>query len=271
MTASLFFSPVGSSPLVPSGSRLAASASSSQASSTGFRAIMLLWDSVRDSNLGTKPAERNSERERNFITYRQIVLWLSAPTPGSLRLASALPTSAWVTPSLIRRCLNRSAKASEHSVILSYIGRMFVKMLKWMCCDVVNITVQCLALSGQCPRHSEALGGREGDGGGGGPGGGGTSCLHRRGHMTHCHPGAHLRGPGTSSPWPGAGWGGGSWHSPASSSVTQRSSLECDDLYGTRGMWRQLTWRHHSAAQHVKAHFMFHLKERVWRSCLKNI
>ena len=53
-----------------------------------------------------------------------MVLWLRAPTPGSLRLASALPTSAWVTPSLIRRCLNRSAKASEHSVILSYIGRM---------------------------------------------------------------------------------------------------------------------------------------------------
>ena len=51
-----------------------------------------------------------------------MVLWDSAPTPGSLRLASALPTSAWVTPSLIRRCLNRSAKASEHSVILSYIG-----------------------------------------------------------------------------------------------------------------------------------------------------
>ena len=52
----------------------------------------------------------------------QMVLWDSAPTPGSLRLASALPTSAWVTPSLMRRCLNRSAKASEHSVILSYIG-----------------------------------------------------------------------------------------------------------------------------------------------------
>ncbi len=33
---------------------LAASASSSQASSTGFKAIMLLWDRVRDSNLGTR-------------------------------------------------------------------------------------------------------------------------------------------------------------------------------------------------------------------------
>jgi hypothetical protein len=30
---------------------LAASASSSQASRTGFKAIMLLWDRVRDSNL----------------------------------------------------------------------------------------------------------------------------------------------------------------------------------------------------------------------------
>ena len=49
---SLFFSPAGSRPLVPSGSLLAASASSSQASSTGFSAIMLLWESVKDSNLG---------------------------------------------------------------------------------------------------------------------------------------------------------------------------------------------------------------------------
>ena len=39
---SLFFSPDGSKPLAPSGSRLAASASSSQASRTGFKAIMLL-------------------------------------------------------------------------------------------------------------------------------------------------------------------------------------------------------------------------------------
>ena len=49
---SLFFSPDGRRPLAPSGSRLAASASSSQASRTGFKAIMLLWDRVRDSNLG---------------------------------------------------------------------------------------------------------------------------------------------------------------------------------------------------------------------------
>ena len=50
---SLFFSPDGSRPLAPSGSRRAASASSSQASRTGFKAIMLLWDRVRDSNLDT--------------------------------------------------------------------------------------------------------------------------------------------------------------------------------------------------------------------------
>ena len=137
-----------------------------------------------------------------------MVLWDSAPTPGSLRLASALPTSAWVTPSLIRRCLNRSAKASEHSVILSYIGRMF--MFKWVEIQFVNITVQCLALWGPCQRHSEASGGREGGGGGGAPGGGGTSCP---------------RGTGTSRPWPGAGWGGGSSRSPASSSATPPSSL----------------------------------------------
>lgn len=55
---------------------------------------MLLWDKVRDSN-------------------RQIVLWLRHPTPGILRLANAEPTSAWVTPSLIRLCLKRSAKDSS--------------------------------------------------------------------------------------------------------------------------------------------------------------
>ena len=48
---SLFFSPAGRRPFAPSGSLLAASASSSQASRTGFKAIMLLWDRVSDSNL----------------------------------------------------------------------------------------------------------------------------------------------------------------------------------------------------------------------------
>ena len=48
-----FFSPGGRTPFIPvkSGSRLAASASSNQALRTGFRAIMLLWLRVRDSNL----------------------------------------------------------------------------------------------------------------------------------------------------------------------------------------------------------------------------
>ena len=44
-------------------------------------------------------------------------------------------------------------------------------------CDVVNITVQCLALWGQCPHHSEASGVHEDGDGGGEPGGGGTSYL----------------------------------------------------------------------------------------------
>lgn len=78
----LFFSPAGST-LGASGSRrlffACASASSSHACSIGFSAIMLLCDSVRLSNL-------------------QIVLCDSAPTPGNLRLARALPTSACVTP-----------------------------------------------------------------------------------------------------------------------------------------------------------------------------
>ena len=46
-------------------------------------------------------------------SHLQMVLCDSAPTPGSLRFASALPTSHCVTPSLILRCLNRSANASN--------------------------------------------------------------------------------------------------------------------------------------------------------------
>merc|ERR1719471_1585289 len=71
----LFFSPAGRRPLVPSGSLLAASASSSQARRTGFSAIILLCDRVKDSNL-------------------QMVLCERAPTPGNLRFARAFPTSA---------------------------------------------------------------------------------------------------------------------------------------------------------------------------------
>lgn len=81
----LFFSPCGRT-LGASGSlRLffaCASASSSHACRIGFRAIMLLCDNVRLSN-------------------RQIVLCDRAPTPGNLRFASALPTSACVTPSFV--------------------------------------------------------------------------------------------------------------------------------------------------------------------------
>ena len=47
------------------------------------------------------------------LTHLQIVLCERAPTPGSFKLASAFPTSHCVTPSLIRRCLKRSAKASN--------------------------------------------------------------------------------------------------------------------------------------------------------------
>lgn len=48
-----------------------------------------------------------------FEAYLQMVLWERAPTPGNLRLARAFPTSACVTPNLMRRCLNLSAKASN--------------------------------------------------------------------------------------------------------------------------------------------------------------
>ena len=75
-------------------SRAAASASSNQACSTGLRAIILLWLSVNDSK-------------------RQMVLWLSEPTPGNFNFPKALPTSFCVTPNLMRRCLKCSAKASS--------------------------------------------------------------------------------------------------------------------------------------------------------------
>lgn len=101
-----FFSPAGRT-LGASGSlRLffaCASASSSHACRMGFSAIILLWLNVR-------------------LSKRQMVLCERAPTPGSLRLASALPTSAWVTPSLILRCLNRSAKASSSRGSVSVSG-----------------------------------------------------------------------------------------------------------------------------------------------------
>ena len=81
---------------------------------------MLLWDNVNDSNLimvmlimvGWHIKEVSgvtSVVKRDL----QMVLCESAPTPGSLRLARAFPTSHWVTPSLIRLCLNLSAKASN--------------------------------------------------------------------------------------------------------------------------------------------------------------
>lgn len=83
------------SPLLPARLfRAWASAASSHAWRIGFRATMLLCDRVRDSK-------------------RQIVDCESDPTPGNFRLARALPTSACVTPSLMRRCLNFSAKASN--------------------------------------------------------------------------------------------------------------------------------------------------------------
>lgn len=80
--AYLFFSPAGKT-LGASGSRrlffACASASSSQACSIGFKAIILLCDSVKLSNL-------------------HMVLCDKAPTPGNFKLANALPTSACVTP-----------------------------------------------------------------------------------------------------------------------------------------------------------------------------
>lgn len=93
-----FFSAFGKMPVVPEASLAlplaAASAWSNHVAKIGFSAIILLWDSVKDSN-------------------RHMVDWLKDPTPGSFKLASALPTSACVTPNFILRCLKCSAKASS--------------------------------------------------------------------------------------------------------------------------------------------------------------
>ena len=64
------------------------------------------WAKKLDVIYGWPPNE-------SWNTYLHIVLCERAPTPGSLRLARALPTSHCVTPSLIRLCLKRSANASN--------------------------------------------------------------------------------------------------------------------------------------------------------------
>lgn len=89
------------------------SASSSHVCKTGFRAIILLWLRVRDSN-------------------RQIVDWLSDPTPANFRFPRALPTSAWVTRNFILRCLNHSAKASNS--LVSYSTSPW--FITWMDCCI---------------------------------------------------------------------------------------------------------------------------------------
>ena len=58
-----------------------------------------------------------THRLYSVTSYLQIVLCERAPTPGSLRFASALPTSHCVTPSLMRRCLNLNnflVRTEEH-------------------------------------------------------------------------------------------------------------------------------------------------------------
>ena len=67
----------------------------------GLSATILLWLSVSDSK-------------------RQMVDWDRLPTPGILSFPRAWPTSACVTPSLILRCLKRSAKASSSRGSVSY-------------------------------------------------------------------------------------------------------------------------------------------------------
>ena len=49
-----------------------------------------------------------------------MVDWLRLPTPGIFNFPNACPTSACVTPSLMRRCLNRSAKLSNSRGSVSY-------------------------------------------------------------------------------------------------------------------------------------------------------
>ena len=106
----LFLSEFGKKALFMCFVLYAFSASSSHAVRTGFKAIMLLWLSVSDSNL-------------------QIVDWLSEPTPGIFRCARAEPTSAWVTPSFILRCLNLSA---NHSNSLGFISSFGAERDAWV-------------------------------------------------------------------------------------------------------------------------------------------
>lgn len=89
------------------------SASSSHAVNTGFKAIMLLWLSVSDSNL-------------------QIVDWLNDPTPGIFKWANAAPTSAWVTPSLILLCLKRSANHSSSRGFITSSLLAATLMAEWI-------------------------------------------------------------------------------------------------------------------------------------------
>ena len=83
----------------------------------GFSATILLWERVSDSK-------------------RHMVLWLRLPTPGIFNFPKAWPTSACVTPSLIRRCLNRSANASSSRGSVSYSaeaeGMCVLLPLNWM-------------------------------------------------------------------------------------------------------------------------------------------
>ena len=87
----LFFSPGGRTPPEPSGSRLAASASSNQADKTGFRAIMLLWLKVSDSNL-RKNNQRFSLCVSSFLDVFRTCILCSVRVP---RLPAA---SGWPEP-----------------------------------------------------------------------------------------------------------------------------------------------------------------------------
>ena len=76
----------------------------------GFNATMLLWLKVNDSNLAKIKIHFRKCLvllvQIRYQYYLQIVLWLSEPTPEIFSFARACPTSHWVTPSLIRLCLN---------------------------------------------------------------------------------------------------------------------------------------------------------------------
>ena len=247
LISSLFFSPAGSNPFAPSGSLLAASASSSQANRTGFRAIMLLWDKVKDSNL-------KQGRVRQYSCYN-VMLCMTLPTDGALRQSSDT-RQLEVRESFANIRLRHS---QLYSPLLESLSEGFWALCQLYCYNCIHNNqkrkeerVMCqynskpdLILWGQCQHRREAWEDREDGVDDDEEGGGVTSSLS--GTDTWTYRGGYQ--------------GGGCSHSPTYCSATRRPSFLAWQEWGSWRIWRRCdTWRHYSTPQHIKAHFMLHLQ-----------